>query len=309
MKKRSPSSAAIGVFCIMVATLCFAFQGIIIKKLYLLDVSVYAMLLWRMVLFMPFYVAYLYWRQPDALKPMGLDTLKIMAIGVIGFFMIPSTIFIALKDIAAGIERILLYTYPLFVMLLHAVYTRKLPAQQHIVAFFVIQVGIFLLIGGGESLDLLKLSLAPALLVLFAAVLFALYTLLIKSHVEKYGSMRFFLYGITGALICIVFTYVLFESKKTWPGELEFIYLFLMMLISFPPSILFAEGVGRIGATRAALISTLGPVITVIAAQYLLGETLAASQIAGGAVVMLMISALEGRAIRNLWVSIRKARK
>lgn len=309
-KKPQPrfSYTTLGVICIIGATLCFAFQGIIIKTLFTHDVSVTAMLLWRQVIFLPFYLLYLGCTYPEGLKPMGKDTFSIMAVGSLGFFFIPLTNSTALHHIEAGVERILLYTYPLFVVLITAIYTKRLPARQHILAFIVIQMGIFLLIGGGESLEKLYIGLMPALQVIFAAVMFAIYTLLIKKWVEKYGSHRFFLWGVLGSLILITINFLIQESPMRLPSAEAWFFLTLMTLISFPPSILFAEGVKRIGSTRASFISTLGPVATLIFADILLGERLGISQVVGGAVVMAMVSALEAPALRN-FIRVLRTRK
>jgi drug/metabolite transporter (DMT)-like permease len=53
------------------------------------------------------------------------------------------------------------------------------------------------------------------------------------------------------------------------------------------PATLFLAGLARIGATRAAIISTLEPVTTVVLAALLLGEALGAVRLAGGAVVLV----------------------
>jgi len=56
-----------------------------------------------------------------------------------------------------------------------------------------------------------------------------------------------------------------------------------------------AEGVRRVGASKASLISTLGPPATAIMAQELTGETLAPAQWLGIALVLIGVMALEVR--------------
>jgi drug/metabolite transporter (DMT)-like permease len=53
------------------------------------------------------------------------------------------------------------------------------------------------------------------------------------------------------------------------------------------PATLFLAGLARIGATRAAIISTLEPATTVVLAALLLGEGLGAIRLLGGAVVLV----------------------
>jgi drug/metabolite transporter (DMT)-like permease len=73
-------------------------------------------------------------------------------------------------------------------------------------------------------------------------------------------------------------------------------WLTLAALIVFStvlPLMLMAEGVRRVGASRAALISTLGPPATAIMAYHLTGEVLTLSQLAGIALVIIGVLSLE----------------
>jgi drug/metabolite transporter (DMT)-like permease len=54
-----------------------------------------------------------------------------------------------------------------------------------------------------------------------------------------------------------------------------------------------AEGVGRIGAQRAALAGTVGPVATLALASVLLGERLSFLQLLGSALIVIGILVLE----------------
>lgn len=305
-KRPALSNSVLGIGCILIATLCFAFQGIVIKKLLVLDVSVHAMLFWRQVCFWPLYIAYLLCFKRDALRWIGgRDASIVMLIGILGFFCIPITNFSTLDELEAGIERVLIYSYPIFVVLLEALYRRRLPSPRYILAFFAIQLGIFLLVGGGDAMSHLLANLAPAMQVMFAAVQFGLYTLLLRPWAQKLGSNCYFLYGITGSFIVITINYLWQESFAVPSMDAMFL-LFIMMLISFPPSILFAEGVRRIGGARAAFISTLGPVVTIYAAERILGEHLSSAQLLGGMIVLATLMLLESSTIRKIFIRTTK---
>jgi len=78
-----------------------------------------------------------------------------------------------------------------------------------------------------------------------------------------------------------------------WPA---FGWIAVMALFcSVIPFLLITEGIRRVGASRSALISTVGPVATLVLAWLLLEETMAWEQLAGAALVILSIMALEGR--------------
>ena len=57
----------------------------------------------------------------------------------------------------------------------------------------------------------------------------------------------------------------------------------------------FFAGLKRVGPSRAAILSTLEPVVTVLAAWIVLGETLSVVQFAGGALVLASAARLSAR--------------
>jgi drug/metabolite transporter (DMT)-like permease len=61
---------------------------------------------------------------------------------------------------------------------------------------------------------------------------------------------------------------------------------------------LFMAGLPRVGAARAALVSTVEPVITVVLAVVLLGDRLAAVQVMGGVLVLLAVIVIQAA---HLW--------
>jgi drug/metabolite transporter (DMT)-like permease len=62
---------------------------------------------------------------------------------------------------------------------------------------------------------------------------------------------------------------------------------------------LFFAGLRRVGPTSAAILSTVEPVVTVLLAFAVFGETLALVQLAGGALVLAAVPALHARRPRG----------
>lgn len=64
----------------------------------------------------------------------------------------------------------------------------------------------------------------------------------------------------------------------------------MLLMAIFPtvlPLIMMAEGVKRIGASNASVISTSGPVITISVAYFLLGESIGILQALGGILIII----------------------
>jgi drug/metabolite transporter (DMT)-like permease len=61
---------------------------------------------------------------------------------------------------------------------------------------------------------------------------------------------------------------------------------------------LFLGGLPRVGASRAALLSTWEPVVTVMLAAVILGDRLSVVQVIGGLLVLLAVVVVQGA---QLW--------
>ena len=70
------------------------------------------------------------------------------------------------------------------------------------------------------------------------------------------------------------------------------------MLFRSVPIGAFYAGAQRLGAARAALVSTVEPVYTIVAAGILFGEQLTPTQLAGGAAILVAVLVAEWEAIR-----------
>ena len=73
------------------------------------------------------------------------------------------------------------------------------------------------------------------------------------------------------------------------------IFALMTALTNVLPLFLFSASIKRIGAQRAAVVSTIGPPSTLIMASLILGEALHAVQIVGAGLIIAGIVVLETR--------------
>ena len=133
--------------------------------------------------------------------------------------------------------------------------------------------------------------------ILFCSLSIAIYTLISGELTQRLGSGLFTFTAMTAAAVGMAVHYQIFAgwesvdlSVATW-WTLAALVVFSTVL----PLFLMAEGVRRVGAAKASLISTLGPPATAIMAQELTGEILAPAQWLGIALVLIGVMALEVR--------------
>ena len=133
--------------------------------------------------------------------------------------------------------------------------------------------------------------------ILFCSMSIAIYTLISGELTQRLGSGLFTLTAMTAAAVGMAVHY---QTCAGWENvDLSVAaWWTLAALVVFStvlPLFLMAEGVRRIGASQASLISTLGPPATAIMAQELTGEILAPAQWLGIALVLIGVMALEVR--------------
>lgn len=209
--------------------------------------------------------------------------LKAILLGAIGYAIQATLFFSALLYTGAGVATLLFYTYPAFVTLLAWLVEKEVPDRARKVA-----LGIAL-VGCAFTADLSQATVAP-LGVLFgiaSGVWYSLYLTfgarLVKS-VEPVVTSAYVSLGATFSFVGAT----LFTSQLTLPSRIEDVYTIvgISVLATALPIVTLFSGMQKIGITRAAIVSTVEPVMTVTLGILFLGEQLAGRQCWGGLMVI-----------------------
>ncbi len=286
-----------GILLVLGAAIVFSFKGILAKLLYEEGVSVPALLALRFGIAVPLVwliaVRTAPWKRP----PTGAELAAVAIGGLLGFGLAPIADFIALALIDVSIERVILFSFPAFVLLFDSFRQRRAPGPRQWAALALTQAGVVLTMGGFDLAKVMA-NLQGSVWAVLSAALYAVYLMVNQAHGRTLGAARFTALGMTAGGVAI-FVYFIASEPVTALAvtPLAWLYLVTMAVVStVVPMIMFTEGIKLIGAARASLVSTVGPPFTVAAAALVLGETFTAQQAAGGALVILGVLALEGRA-------------
>lgn len=218
--------------------------------------------------------------------------------GVLCYYLGALANFYALTIIDASVERPLLFAYPIFVVLITTAIDRKPPSPRVVLALLLTSLGVVLVT------DALNTTLTDAEWsgmgwIGFCSISIAIYFLISGELTQRLGSGLFTLIAMTAAALGFAMHYQLVQGWQNIAMSTD-AWLTLAGLVVFStvlPLFLMAEGVRRVGAPRASVISTLGPPATAIMAYELTGEILSAGQLTGIGLVLVGVLALElGRA-------------
>ena len=74
----------------------------------------------------------------------------------------------------------------------------------------------------------------------------------------------------------------------------------IVIVATVIPVVTFLAGLGRIGATNAAMLSTLEPVVTILLAALLLGEVLKPVTLLGGGLILVAVIILTRSTLKQV---------
>lgn len=288
---RHPARPALaGGVLIVLAAIGFSAKAVLIKLAYAEtpEPDAITLLTLRMLLALPFFVVVAFRaRIRDEGVQAARDWGAVALLGVMGYYLASYLDFAGLQYVSAGMERMILFLYPTFVVLFTALLYRRPVGSEQIGALLLGYSGIAL-VYGGTSQALSPTTVFGALLILGSAVVFALFMTGSGHFIPRLGSTRFTAYAMTAACVATGIHFALSRPLERLLVSTEVLGLaFILALVStVAPAFLMSAGIRRIGAGRAAVIGTVGPVATLILAYGLLGETLAPTQMVGSALVL-----------------------
>ena len=273
-----------------IGAILFAMKAIFIKLAYQPvdgfvenQVDVITLMALRMGFSMPVYLLIGFWvvrqrrRNNQALPKIG-TLLKAGSIGLIGYYFCPYLDFAGLKLITAQLERLLLFTYPAFVLILGTLFFGMRMNFWSIFSIILAYLGIAVVFIGGDMAVGANVPLG-SILVLVCAFFFALYQLLAKSRIDLVGSALFTCVAMSIAALAVLTHFITTNiSAGTLSTALDLpprIYVLGMAIAVFStliPSFLINIALGRIGAQAVAMFGMLSPLATIFFAIVWLGE-------------------------------------
>lgn len=213
------------------------------------------------------------------------DWISILGFGFIGYYISPLVNFAGLQYVSVGLERMILYTYPTFVVVGGLVFFRQTVARSTWFAVGLTYVGIVIAYSGEVATTVeTRWLIFGAALILLSAMTYSFFVLFSRQLLVRLGAIRF-----TANVLCVscLFTFVhygmtgRFETLATLEAIVYKYALVLAILGTVVPSFLLGVGLRRAGAQQFAVLSTIGPVATVFLAWGFLGEAVNGAQLIG----------------------------
>ncbi len=278
----------IGCALVLLGASGFSTKAILIKLAYMADTQLDAitLLALRMLFSLPLFLLAALWQQKKYSEP-PLDKKQwviVIVLGLMGYYIASYLDFLGLQIISAGLERLIIFSYPTFVVLFSAIFYRRAMTASVIIALGLSYIGILLVFIEQVSLASTNILLGSAF-VLSSAIIFAFFVMSSGVMVLRIGSVRFTAYTMLVAslatLIHFAFHHDLLITMTAIPLEIYILSLIMAVFATVLPSFLMNNGIEKVGASSAAILSSVGPVITLMLAHKLLQETITETQLLG----------------------------
>lgn len=303
MQQTTRSRYWIGAFLVFLAAFCFATKGILIKLAYAYSIDSISLLTLRMLFALPFYVGIalnLAQREPPVQLTVRQWVLLSM-LGITGYYAASFFDFLGLVYITASLERVLLFTYPTFVLLLNAIgFVRRISRLQ-LLALGLTYAGILFAFVGNIDATVQRNVVLGAFWVVLSGLVYAIYLVGSDQMITRVGSQQFTCYAMMAATVPTVLHCAIQNGLQlsNYPMPVYALGLSMGIFVTVVPTLLLAEGIKRVGSSNASIIGSVGPVFTIILSATVLNETVSWKQIIGTLFVLAGVLLIGWRGIRQ----------
>lgn len=281
---------------VVVASIAFSTKAVIIKLAYRHGVDAVTLLAMRMLLAAPLFALLAFWvaRHGEGAPIDRSDARAIVGLGIIGYYLASLFDFFGLQYITAALERLVLFVYPTFVVLISAAWLGRRITWRDVFALVVTYLGVLLVFVNDLATQQGNVALGT-FWVLLSAVCYAAYLVMSGQLVKRVGSVRLACHAGLVSSVAVVLHFLVARDAAILlqqPAEVWWLSLLMATVATVFPVVVMIDGIRRIGSSHASMLGAIGPVATIALGAIFLGEPVTAIQVAGAVLVLAGVLAI-----------------
>ncbi|UCV30529.1 DMT family transporter [Ferribacterium limneticum] len=275
----------------MLAALGFSLKAIFVKLAYPYGVDAITLLALRMGFALPVFLwVGLAGQKAGASLSRG-DWGRLVTLGCLGYYGASILDFWGLEYISAGLERLILFTYPTLTLLIGVLFQGKPFTRREGIAVALCYSGIGFAFIHDLGLGDTRSVLIGGALVFGSSVSYALYLSGSAPMIARLGAMRF---SALAMLVSSAVTLLHFMAVQPFSAFIQPLPVYgwglaMAIFATIVPVFAQSAAIRRIGAGQASLFGMVGPMLTIGFGWWLLDEAVSAAQMAGAALVVVGI--------------------
>lgn len=270
----------------------FSTKAIIVKKAFAdTNLDALTLLTLRMIFSLPFFLvaAYFAGRKEANVPLTKKQWVQIVLLGLFGYYLSSYFDFTGLQYISAGLERLILFLYPTFVVMMNRMFFRQQIKKTQLIALLLTYSGIAIAYYKEMQIDTSNPNFFwGSLLIFMCSITYAMYIAGSGKVIPFIGVTRFTAYAMLASTFGIFIHFIIradfsgvTEARGMWGYG-----LMLGIIATVIPTFLLSAGLHKIGSNNVAIISGIGPVSTILQAHWILGEKIHTGQIIGTVLVI-----------------------
>ncbi len=262
-----------GLLLAMLGAIGFSGKAIIVKLAYRHGVDAVTLLMWRMLLALPFFLVMAWWAGRGQAALTRRDWRDIAVLGFTGYYLASYLDFAGLAYITASLERLILYLNPTLVLLLSVVFFHHRLQARQVIAMAISYAGVVAVFAHELQFDGSNAALGAAL-VFGSAISYAVYLALSGKVVQRLGALR--LAGLASSVACAlcIAQFVVLKplSAAAVPAPVLWLSLLNSTACTVAPVLMVMLAIARIGAPLSSQVGMVGPMSTLLMGYFILGE-------------------------------------
>lgn len=286
------SLSLVGFLITFIGAVLFSTKAIIVKLAFA-DTSVDALTLLtlRMIFSLPFFLgtAFFLSNKTGNVKLSRIQWIQVVLLGLFGYYLSSYFDFTGLQYISAGLERLILFLYPTFVVLMNRMFFGQRITRIQLIALLLTYTGIGIAYYDEMQFDTTNPDFFwGSVLIFLCSITYALYITGSGKVIPLIGASKFTAYAMLSATMGIFIHFLLrgeysalADSRDMWGYG-----IMLAIIATVIPTFLLSAGLLKIGSNNVAIISGIGPVSTILQAHWILGERIHIGQIIGTVLVI-----------------------
>jgi drug/metabolite transporter (DMT)-like permease len=262
-----------GLLLAAAGSIAFSGKAIIVKLAYRHGVDATTLIMYRMLMALPFFLALAWWAGRGKPGLTARDWRALAGLGFSGYYLASYLDFLGLQYISASLERLILYTTPTVVLALGWVLYRRRVSLRQLLALAVSYAGVLLVFGHELGAQGPQAAWGAAL-VFGSTLSYAVYLTFSGELVQRLGALR--LAGWASAVACglCIGQFLLLRplSAALVAPQVLWLSMFNATLCTVAPVVMIMMAIERVGATLTAQTAMIGPLSTLLMGVLILGE-------------------------------------
>ncbi len=282
----------VGVWLALMGAVMFSAKAIFVKIAYGIqpELDPVTLILYRMLFSLPFYVTILTLelRKRKDIVWDKITLLKIFVMGFVGYYLASYFDFKGLQYIDASLERVVLYIYPTFVLILSFFINKKKIKPMQLVAIGITYLGV--IVAFQDRINQSDNVVLGTILIVLCSLTYALYLVGSEQLVGRLGPKVLTSMALIVSSVCVIIHKIFTMGSTLSFDEVNpNIYLISLCIAIFStviPSFMISEAIRRVGASNTSILASIGPISTIIMASIFLDETISTFLVIGTIIVI-----------------------